>query len=419
MTVSRGRHPVWERIALGWKSRRTTILRSAAVIMACAAVVWLGYEFWRLFLTPEELLGRKILVGGVDLKLLYDFTRDWFSGIPIYRMSNLAVYPPASYVLVWPIVGWTGFPLARLIWTVIAIISLAFLVRTFSVSSGASDPLERVIAGLVPLATYPSGASIGNGQLTIPVLACLTASLLILSRAGACWRTDITASLLFLAALVKPHISAPFFWMALFIPGRVRPAAMIAGGYSLLTLFAASPQDTGLFALISDWLTRGSDAAARSGYSNFHLMLAGLGLGGFGLASSLVILAMLGFIIFRLRRADLWTLMGITAITARLWTYHQWFDDLLIAPALIALLRIAHSGSASPAARCVSGILAGACLLLMLAPGGHFLLPQPWKGLYLSVLSLTWLAMLAFLVCRAWPRRCNETPVPAGAAGGA
>lgn len=397
-------------------NRRKTFLLCAVGMMTCAALIWLGYEFWRFFLTPKELLGRRVLFGGVDLKLLYDFTGEWFCGIPVYKYSKLAVYPPASYAIVWPLVGWTGFPASRLLWTAVTIISLAYLVRTFARESGAMTPLERTFAGLIPLATYPAGAVIGNGQLTILVLACLTGGILLLARAAKRWTTDILASALFLVALVKPHISAPFFWMALILPGRVRPALLIAGGYCMLTLFAASWQETGLVTLLSAWLSRGSAAAASAGYANAHMSLAWLGFGNFGLTFSLVILASLGFTVFRLRRADLWVLLGITAIAARLWTYHQWFDDLLIIPAIIALFRLANSIAVPPGTRVTAGALSGACILLMLAPGGHFLLPYPWRSIYLALLSVLWMAILAFLVRQAWLQRKGSRPFPAEAA---
>jgi len=395
------------------KNRRKILLTCAVGMMTCAALIWLGYEFWRFFLTPKELFGQRILFGGVDLKLLYDFTGQWFSGIPVYTYSKLAVYPPASYAIVWPIVGWTGFPESRILWAIVTIISMAYLVRTFVRQSGAMTPLERTLAGLIPLATYPAGAAIGNGQLTILVLASLTACMLLLARSEQGWTTDILASCLFLTALVKPHISVPFFWLALFVPGRARPALLITGGYCLVTLFAASRQKTGLVTLMSDWLSRGSDAAASAGYANVHMSLAWLGFRDFGLIFSLIILAILGITILWFRHADLWVLIGITAITARLWTYHQWFDDLLITPAMIALLRLANSSSVAPATRVTAGTLAGACILLMLAPGGHFLLPYPWKNCYLSLLTLIWMAILAFMVYQAWLQRNGSRPFPA------
>lgn len=395
------------------KDRHKMLLLCAVGMMTCAALIWLGYEFWRFFLTPKELFGRRVLFGGVDLKLLYDFTGQWFSGIPVYKYSHLAVYPPASYAIVWPIVGWTGFSGSRILWIIATILSLTFLVRTFVRQSGALTPLERTFAGLIPLATYPAGAALGNGQLTILVLASLTAGILLLARAEQGWTTDILASSLFLVALVKPHVSAPFLWLALFVPGRVRPALLITGGYCLLTLLAASWQETGLVTLMSDWLSRGSDAAASAGYANVHMCLAWLGFRDFGIIFSLVILAVLGITIFWFRSADLWVLIGITTITARLWTYHQWFDDLLITQAMIALFRFANSSSIPLATRVTAGILAGACILLMLAPGGHFLLPYPWVTGYLTLLTLIWLAILAFLVRQAWLQRKGSLPFPA------
>jgi hypothetical protein len=257
----------------------------------------------------------------------------------------------------------------------------------------------------MPLAAYPAGAIIGNGQLTILVISSLTLSLLLLARKKEGWKPDLIASCLFLAALVKPHVSAPFFWIALFIPGRARPALLIISGYCAITFFAAAWQDAGLLTLMTGWLSRGTEATANAGYANLQISFACLGLKGLGPFASLFILLVLGVIIYSCRRADIWFLIGITAITARFWTYHQWYDDLLILLPMIALFRVAKSASSPESISLMAGTLLGACMLMMLAPGGHFVLPSPWNGVYLTALASVWLIILAFLARIAWMDR--------------
>lgn len=387
-------------------------LLCAVGVMSLTAFVWLGYEFWRLFFDPKLLFGRKVVTGGIDLKILHDFVHGWFSGAPIYHDNSgrifparLATYPPASFAITWPLLGWLGFSGARILWMAVTLLSLAFLVRTFARESGSQTPLERVFAGLIPLAAYPCGAAIGNGQFTIVVVACLMASLLLLARGEARWKTDIAASCLFLFALVKPHISAPFFWMALFIPCRMRPALLISGGYCALTIFASFWQEAGPVSLLADWLSRATNAAGVAGYVNLHMLLAVFGLERFGLHVSLLLLSGLGVITYFCRCSDFWLLLGITSITARLWTYHQWYDDLLILLSLLVLLRIAHSYTSSTVTARTAGILFRANLVLMLVPGGQFLVPPPGDNLYLAALAFSWLASLGFLLHTAWKER--------------
>lgn len=398
------------------KKHETSLLACAVGLMSIISLVWLGYESWRLLFEPKLLFGRKVLTGGIDLKILHDFVHGWFAGVPVYDdntglkfPARLATFPPASYLLTWPLLGWLGFSGTRVLWMAATLFSLAFLVRTFARESGSQKPLERVLSGLIPLAAYPSGAAIGNGQFTIVVVACLMASLLLLARGEDRWDTDIAASCLFLVALIKPHISAPFFWMVLFIPGRMRPALLISGGYCALTIFASCWQEAGPVSLLADWISRATNAAGVAGYVNLHMLLAVFGLERFGLHLSLLLLSGLGVTIYCFRRSDFLLLLGITSITARLWTYHQWYDDLLILLSMPALLRIVHSHAACPAAARTAGILFSANLVLMLVPGGQFLVPPPADDFYRAALAFSWVASLFFLLHRAWLERGNPS----------
>jgi len=78
----------------------------AVALMSLAAVIWLGYEFWRLLLQPNP-------PGPLDLMLRFTETRLWFAGQPVYEIEKTGVYPPASYLLLWPFVGWVDFFHAR------------------------------------------------------------------------------------------------------------------------------------------------------------------------------------------------------------------------------------------------------------------------------------------------------------------
>ena len=393
-----------ERSRTFWEDRDKAVLRCAVLLMACSALVWLGYEFWRFFVQPEKLFGRAVVTGGIDLKLLQGIVQGWFSGIPIYSMSRYAVYPPASHLIAWPLVGWPGYAASSLLWTAVTLLSLAFLVMVFVRESGARNSLERVFAGLIPLAAYPAGAVIGNGQLTIVVTASVVSCLLLLAKGKEGWRTDLAAAVLFLVALVKPHVAAPFFWIAFFVPGRVRPALLIAGGYCAMTIIAASWQDAGIITLMADWLANGTTTTAGIGYAHLHTSS--------GLSGAVLVLGALGAFVYSCRRADIWLLIGVTALIARFWTYHQWYDDLLILLPLLALFRVAKSAACPAAIALQAGSILGACMVLMLAPGGHFTLPSPWLIVYQSVLVAVWLIMLAFLVRLTWQGRKK---VPEGA----
>ena len=77
---------------------KNQFMLTAVVLMSISAVIWLGYEFWRLLLQPSP-------PGAIDLLLRFSETQLWFSGQPIYGIKKTAVYPPASYFFLWPFVG--------------------------------------------------------------------------------------------------------------------------------------------------------------------------------------------------------------------------------------------------------------------------------------------------------------------------
>ena len=88
------------RIRKCWTAHETAALRLAIIIMAIAAVIWLSYEFWRLLWEPGYW-------GAIDLRVLQNAVGRWVGGIDVYiDGSSGGLYPPASYLLLWPFMGW-------------------------------------------------------------------------------------------------------------------------------------------------------------------------------------------------------------------------------------------------------------------------------------------------------------------------
>jgi len=90
--------------------------------------------------------------------------------------------------------------------------------------------------------------------------------------------------------------------------------------------------------------------------------------------------------------------MGVTAYVARFWTYHRWYDDALILLPMVTLFRIAKRGPSGHVDDVIAGTLLGVTLLLMLAPGGLFLLPAPWNTVYVWGQVIVWIVTLVFLL---------------------
>jgi len=106
-----------------WRgSRGTFLLRAAIGLMAIAALFWLGYQFWRLLGDPSPR-------GAIDLKQRYEEVQLWFSGKPVYGIPEMGTYPPATYTLLWPFLGWLTITQARWLWAATTILALGWFIR--------------------------------------------------------------------------------------------------------------------------------------------------------------------------------------------------------------------------------------------------------------------------------------------------
>ncbi len=384
-----------------WAQHDKALLRAAISIMLVASLVWLGYEFWRLW--------QPALKGGVDLRLLHGFTRDWFAGRPIYSESHSAVYPPATYAILWSMLGWTTLPVAKFLYAASALFTLALCMSLVVRECRAEGFLQRTFTALIPASMYAAGAAIGNGQFTIHVIALLIAGLLLAAREQRGLRFYLFAPALVLMAFVKPNIAGYFFWILLFVPRSPLPALFVAAGYASLTIFAAVFQRSDFVSLIRDLLVRGSFVGIRGSetgnVANLHIWLNRIGLAEWNLPITLAVLTALGFWIYRHRRVEPWVLLGVTAYIARMTAYHRWYDDMLILLPMVALFLIARERSAESSAGIVAGTLLAATMLASLAPGGLFLFPAPWNSFYVAGQVVVWIAGLIFLLRQACVER--------------
>jgi len=375
--------------------KNSFLLRIWIPPMVVAASVWLGYEFWRLVWDSR-------VTGALDLIQRYEDIFFWFREFQVYGIIGTASYPPASYVLLWPLLGWLSLPMARLLWAVLSIAALVWLCSIFRRESKADTTMERAFITLIPLSMYASGAATGNGQLIVLMLPVLLTALLLLQHKQDSWKTELAACFLFLLALVKPTTAAPFFWIVLFIPGRLRAAVLVVTGYVGLTLFAGSFQSQSLFSLITGWLDTGREIFANDAtyfsQSNIHSWLVSINLEEWITPLSLLILALLGIWTKLNKTADPWLIISVTGIVARLWTYHAWYDDLLIAPSIIALFRLAKTCNFIGYGKEILRVSPFITVLFMIAPGGLYLFPSPWKELYTAGQTVIWLSILTFLI---------------------
>ncbi len=383
----------WNRIAVPtlevWARRRRMIL-SVSVVLMCALAAR------RLAMAVYDFLHG--VAYGDTPRIFYSLIRDWLASSPIYRESEFAVHPPATYVMLWPFFGWLEMGPARWLWLAVTIAGIAWLVYVMAKESGAQGALERAFIALIPLCSYATARTVRTGQFTVLLLPLLLTGLRLLRERKSDLSRDFLAAAMLLAALIKPTVAAPFFWIALFLPGGLRPTILVAFGYAALTFFAVSFQEADLPTLVRDWLTNASTLATE-GTSNLHIVLTAIGLADWTLPASLLVFAGLGWWIYRHRRADLLLLVGVTAIVARLWTYHRQYDDVLLLLPAIALF---HRAKEYPSDR--SGVAAATLFALLV---GGMLIPfrmlsyRIWHLLLTDGNAIAWLAALIFLIAAA------------------
>ncbi|MEQ1896691.1 MAG: glycosyltransferase 87 family protein [Vicinamibacterales bacterium] len=376
-----------------WVPRRHRLLWFAVAILAAYAAAKLGSEFYRLVWDT----GR---TGAMDLKLRHEEVHLWFAGGPVYSTLPLAVYPPASYVMLWPLVGWTAFGASRWLWALASLAALVALSPMFVRLSGATHTNERLLVALLPLSLNAAGVGVGSGQFSVIVIPLAVGAVMLTARPSRGWIVDTCAAALVIASLVKPTMSVPFLWLMLFANNGWRPLSIAGAGYVGLTLLGASFQADGLVTLLSGWLVN-AVAASQFGYGDVQSWLGELGLTRWSLAASLTVLGGLGPWLFRHRCADLCVRLGVVALIARFWAYHRMQDDVLIALPMVALYRLARSPLASAnddSRRAWAGILLVVTIVVMMTPARFGLRVSPLMPLFNITHTVVWLGLLAFLI---------------------
>jgi glycosyl transferase family 87 len=348
---------------------------AAAAILSAAAAVWLPNGFHRLLSDVDWL-------SAYDVKLRHEEVARWFAGMPIYEEMRDAIYPPASYAELWPLLGWLDLAPARWLWAAACAAALLWLaLQCGRHAVPAASNRVRAVAALVPAALWSTGHSIGQGQLVVLVLPAILTGVHWAVEAES-WGQEVASALLVLFALVKPSLTAPFFWIL--VVARRRVAALGVLGYAGLTLLATSYQDASLSLVLRGWMRRGLHVAALQGDADLATALAAAGWQRWILPATLAVLALHGLWTWRHRRADPWLLLGMSGVVARLWTYHYPYDDLILLAPVLALARTA----ASARDRLAGGLALVAVATLVLPP-------VPGSAAILSAPLAAWLAVEA------------------------
>jgi hypothetical protein len=370
-----------------WLRNDSWILLFVAGCMVVAAGWRLGNELPRLL---WEVGGD----GAFDLRLRHHEVHSWFAGREVYGDVGRGDYPPASYVILWPLVGWLELAHARVLWALATMASLAWFALIAVRAAAPTTRPQVLLLTLLPFSSYAASAAIRLGQIGNLVLPLLLSGLLVLHQRRGRWRDDLLVGALLLPTLVKVTLSAPFFWLVCFVPGRARPMVLVTLGYIALTCFAISFQEGELRHVLLGWLSEPPQALA--GHANVHKWLAAAGAEAWALPASIVILFGFAAWVFRHRRADFWILAGTAALVTRLFIHHRLYDDMLILVPMITLFRLARGGPERDGSDVAAGALFAATWVTVLAPASILTVP------HLAVVmeagqSAVWLAVVVFL----------------------
>ena len=379
-----------------WERHRAVIIRVLAVIMAIVATLKLGDEFCRLTLDHGS-------TGAVDLRHMHRWIGIWFSGQSLFQNSRAALYPPATYLMLWPLMGWISFTTARWLWAGLFII-LLFLTSFFLIrASGAKTPAEKIFVVLLFLSINGTGVAVGSGQFILLILPALLAALLLIERDDDDMPHDVMAGALVAWTLVKPSVALPFIWVFLFRRRHWRAVVIAVVIYTGLTVASAAVQKETLPALLQAMFHRTTVATTSfPGTRNLHAVLTTFGLAEWMTLSSVIVFFGFGCWVFSRRDADLWILTGLAALIARMWTYHRVYDDALIILAELALWRIARTGKISTE-RAQAEILVVSNAFLMLCPARFLDYEHGWTvpWLCITLQSVAWLVTAIFLAARS------------------
>jgi hypothetical protein len=83
----------------GWPRIGRILGYIALAVLAALALARFGFELWRMLNAPDSY-------GSNDLYTRFGEIQRWFADAPVYTSKHHAGYPPASYVLFWPFLGW-------------------------------------------------------------------------------------------------------------------------------------------------------------------------------------------------------------------------------------------------------------------------------------------------------------------------
>ena len=125
------------KLRIWWGRHQTKALGLSLGFMGTLTILRWMHEFQRLLLEGGPN-------GAIDLARRFYEVSEWFAGGPVYGGIVTAMYPPASYAILWPFLGWMDFTSIRWLWAFSTLVALVWLIVIVLRESFAETIPERI-----------------------------------------------------------------------------------------------------------------------------------------------------------------------------------------------------------------------------------------------------------------------------------
>jgi hypothetical protein len=258
--------------------------------------------------------------------------------LPAVGWPEEAAYPPSSTLVQIALYGWPSLRFTRWMFVALNLVAAAFVAWWSGSLIGGSRETRWLFAGLA-LVNLGYSQTLINGNYGILIVAALMLAFALRER------HPVTAGLVLGFALVKPTISAPFV-VLLLADRRYRALVVMAALAIASVALSVVLTGAGPLTLVRQSL-EGAARFAKAPYAIWQLLRA-LGTGtAFALAVNAAVF-MIPFVVVLWRAVTKRTietswlaLAALAGVVARLFTYHNSIDNVVLTFLVLALARVA------------------------------------------------------------------------------
>ncbi len=306
--------------------------------------------------------------------------------IGVGAQDSLPGYPPWAF----PVIAatlWPAWPAVRYYFAFLNLLALVAIGWSILQLYPGPQKERGWLVMTACLMTSTFCMTLGVGQFGIIVMAGLFLSLVFESRprpaVASYW-----AGLGLAIGFMKPTMGLPFVIPLLF-KGRWRPAATAAAFAVVFWTVTALVTKTPPFVLVQEWLTASAGLWAE-GDGPIHIA------GSWGVSQNVftaIVIAGTTALLWWLRHEPLVVLFGLASVGARFWTYHRFYDNILLVFLLLAYCQRLFGRIPSKSFWCGFALLA---ISLWPPASAFFVLTNEFQ-------YLAWVTASAWLVyhCRA------------------